>query len=74
MKVDVQKKVRIIQKAMDSIRKSDKTLHTIAFPRLAQELDIPFDEITEFFLSIEDIFLNEQKELTERLRAFLKLD
>ena len=52
MKVDVQKKVKIIQKAMDSIRKSDKTLHTIAFPRLAQELDIPFDEITEFFLSI----------------------
>ena len=72
MKVDVQKKVKIIQKAMDSIRKSDKTLHTIAFPRLAQELDIPFDEITEFFLSIEDIFLNEQKRVNRKIESFLE--
>ena len=72
MKVDVQKKVKIIQKAMDSIRKSDKTLHTIAFPRLAQELDIPFDEITEFFLSIEDIFLNEQRRVNRKIENFLE--
>ena len=39
MRVDVQKKVRIIKKSMETIRKSDKTLHTISFPRLAQELN-----------------------------------
>ena len=72
MKVDIQKKVKIIQKAMDSIRKSDKTLHTITFPRLAQELDIPFSEITEFFLSIEDIFLNEQKRVNRKIENFLE--
>ena len=72
MKVDVQKKVKIIQKAMESIRKSDKTLHTIAFPRLAQELDIPLNEITEFFLSVEDIFLNEQKRVNRKIENFLE--
>ena len=72
MKVNVQKKVKIIQKAMESIRKSDKTLHTIAFPRLAQELDIPLNEITEFFLSIEDIFLNEQKRVNRKIESFLE--
>ena len=46
MRVDVQKKVRIIQKSMETIRKSDKTLHTISFPRLAQELNMPLEELT----------------------------
>ena len=72
MKVNVQKKVRIIRKAMDSIRKSDKTLHTISFPRLAQELEIPFSELTEMFLSVEDIFLNEQRRVNKKIENFLE--
>jgi hypothetical protein len=35
-------------------------------------LDIPFDEITEFFLSIEDIFLNEQKRVNRKIESFLE--
>ena len=56
MKVDIQKKVRIIQKSMETIRKSDRTLHTISFPRLAQELQMPLEELTSFFLNVEDLF------------------
>ena len=57
---------------MDSIRKSDKTLHTIAFPRLAQELEIPFSELTEMCLSVEDIFLNEQRRVNRKIENFLE--
>ena len=56
---------------MDSIRISDKTLHTISFPRLAQELEIPLSELTEFFLSVEDIFVNEQKRVNRKIENFL---
>ena len=72
MKVDVKKKVRIIHKAMDSIRKSEKTLHTISFYRIADELNMPFGELTEFFLNIEDIFLNEQKRVNQKLEIFIE--
>ena len=71
MKVDIQKKVKIIQKSMESIRRSDKTLHTISFPRLAQELEIPMEELTTFFLNVEDIFLNEQKRINRKIEKFL---
>ena len=71
MKAHIQRKVKIIQRAMDSIRISDKTLHTISFPRLAQELEIPLSELTEFFLSVEDIFVNEQKRVNRKIENFL---
>ena len=59
MKVDVQKKVRVIQKSMDSIRRIDKTVHTISFSRLANEIKMPLNELTDIFLDVEDMFLNE---------------
>ena len=71
MKVDIQKKVRIIQKSMETIRKSDKTLHTISFPRLAQELQMPLEELTSFFMNVEDLFLNEQKRVNRKIEKFL---
>ena len=71
MRVDVQKKVRIIQKSMETIRKSDKTLHTISFPRLAQELNMPMEELTSFFINVEDLFLNEQKRVNKKMEKFL---
>jgi len=72
MKVDVKKKVRIIHKAMESIRKSDNTLHTISFQRLAQELNMPFEELTDFFLNIEEVFLNEQRRVNLKLENFIE--
>ena len=71
MRVDVQKKVRIIQKSMETIRKSDKTLHTISFPRLAQELNMPLEELTFFFMNVEDLFLNEQKRVNRKMEKIL---
>ena len=71
MKVDIQKKVKIIQKSMETIRKSDRTLHTISFPRLAQELNMPLEELTSFFLNVEDLFLNEQKRVNRKMEKFL---
>ena len=72
MKKDVTKKVRIIHKAMESIRKSDNTLHTISFHRIAEEIDMTFDELTDFFSNIEDIFLNEQKRVNYKLEKFIE--
>ena len=71
MKVDIQKKVKIIQKSMETIRKSDRTLHTISFPRLAQELNMPLEELTSFFLNVEDLFLNEQKRVNRKMEKFI---
>ena len=72
MKVDVQKKVNIIQKSMNSIRKIDKTVHTISFSRLAHEMGIPLKELTDIFLDVEDMFLNEQKRVTRKMEEFLE--
>ena len=56
---------------METIRKSDRTLHTISFPRLAQELNMPLEELTSFFLNVEDLFLNEQKRVNRKMEKFL---
>ena len=72
MKVDVQKKVKIIQKSMDSIRKMDKTVHTISFSRLADEMKIPLNELTDIFLDLEDMFLNEQKRVTRKMTELVE--
>lgn len=72
MKVDVQKKVNIIQKSMNSIRKMDKTVHTISFSRLADEMGMPLKELTDIFLDVEDMFLNEQKRVTRKMEEFLE--
>ena len=72
MKVEVQKKVNIIQKSMNSIRKMDKTVHTISFSRLADEMGIPLKELTDIFLDVEDMFLNEQRRVTRKMEEFLE--
>ena len=72
MKVEVQKKVNIIQKSMNSIRKMDKTVHTISFSRLADEMEMPLKELTDIFLDVEDMFLNEQKRVTRKMEEFLE--
>ena len=72
MNVDVQKKVKIIQKSMDSIRKMDKTVHTITFSRLADEIEMPLSELTDIFLDIEDMFLNEQKRVIRKMMELIE--
>ena len=72
MNVDVQKKVKIIQKSMDSIRKMDKTVHTISFSWLADEIEMPLSELTDIFLDIEDMFLNEQKRVIRKMMELIE--
>ena len=72
MKVDVQKKVKVIQRSMNSIRKIDKTVHTISFSRLADEMEIPLNELTDIFLDVEDMFLNEQKRVTRKITELIE--
>ena len=72
MEVDVQKKVKIIQKSMNSIREMDKTVHTISFSRLAHEIKIPLNELTDIFLDVEDMFLNEQKRVTRKMMELVE--
>ena len=72
MNVDVQKKVKIIQKSMDSIRKMDKTVHTISFSRLANEIEMPLSELTDIFLDVEDMFLNEQKRVIKKMMELIE--
>lgn len=72
MNIDVQKKVKIIQKSMDSIRKMDKTVHTISFSRLADEIEMPLSELTDIFLDIEDMFLNEQKRVIRKMMELIE--
>ena len=72
MEVDVQKKVKIIQKSMNSIRKMDKTVHTISFSRLANEIEMPLNELTDIFLDVEDMFLNEQKRVTRKMTELVE--
>lgn len=72
MNADVQKKVKIIQKSMDSIRKMDKTVHTISFSRLADEIEMPLSELTDIFLDIEDMFLNEQKRVIRKMMELIE--
>ena len=72
MKVDVQKKVKVIQKSMNSIRKMDKTVHAISFSRLAYEMKIPLNELTDIFLDVEDMFLNEQKRVTRKMTELIE--
>ena len=72
MKVEVQKKVNIIKKSMNSIRKMDKTVHTISFSRLADEMEMHLKELTDIFLDVEDMFLNEQKRVTRKIEEFLE--
>ena len=57
---------------MYSIRKKDKTVHTISFIQLAHEMEMPLNELTDFFLDVEDIFLNEQKRVTRKIEAHLE--
>ena len=72
MILDVQKKVKIIQRSMNSIRKIDKTVHTISFSRLADEMEIPLNELTDIFLDVEDMFLNEQKRVTRKMMELVE--
>ena len=64
-------KVKIINKTFEAIKKDNKGMSNISLPRVAEELSMPFEELTSFFLTVEDIFLNEQQRVNKSLKRYL---
>ncbi len=65
-------KVKIIKKTFESIKRDDKGLANTSLLRVAEELSMPYEELTSFFLTIEDIYLNEQERINRFLEKYLE--
>ena len=66
-----QKKVRIIEKTFESIKKDNKGIANVSLLRVAEELSMPYEELTSFFLTLEDIYLNEQERSNRKLQSYI---
>ena len=62
-------KDKVVNKAVNSLRKS-KRIEQISFASIAEELDVGIDEITSFYSTTEDIFLQAQKKDWESLHRY----
>ena len=62
-------KDKVVNKAVNSLRKS-KRIEQISFAAIAVELDVGIDEITSFYSTTEDIFLQAQKKDWESLHRY----
>ena len=62
-------KDKVVNKAINSLRKS-KRIEQISFASIAVELDVGIDEITSFYSTTEDIFLQAQKKDWESLHRY----
>ena len=67
-----QNKVRIIEKTFESIKKDNKGLANTSLLRVAEELSMPYEELTSFFLTVEDIYFNEQERSNRKIAEFLE--
>ena len=67
-----QNKVRIIEKTFESIKKDNKGLANTSLLRVAEELAMPYEELTSFFLTVEDIYFNEQERSNRKIEDFLE--
>jgi len=68
-----EKKVKIINKTIDSMLKSGKGLSEVTLTDVAKELSMPLSELTHFFQSVEDVFLNEQRRVNIKLEKYIDL-
>ena len=62
-------KDEVVNRAVNSLRKS-KRIEQISFAAIAQELDVSIDDITSFYATTEDIFLQAQKKDWESLHRY----
>ena len=62
-------KDKVVNKAVNSLRKS-KRIEQISFASIAVELDVGIDEITSYYSTTEDIFLQAQKKDWESLHRY----
>jgi hypothetical protein len=62
-------KDKVVNRAVNSLRKS-KRIEQISFAAMAKELNVGIDEITSFYTTTEDIFLQAQKKDWELLHRY----
>ena len=62
-------KDKVVNRAINSLRKNKK-IEQISFAAIAKELDVGIDEITSFYSTTEDIFLQAQKKDWESLHRY----
>ena len=62
-------KDRVVNRAVNSLRKN-KRIEQISFAAIAEELDVSIDDITSFYATTEDIFLQAQKKDWESLHRY----
>ena len=58
---ETQLKDKIVKQAIRSVRK-DKKVDAVSLLCLSRELDVEFLEVTKYYASMEDIFLDQQKD------------
>ena len=57
---DIQLKDKIVKQAISSVRK-DRKVDEVSLLAISKELNVDFSEITNYYASMEDIFLEQQK-------------
>ena len=62
-------KDKVVSRAVSSLRKN-KRIEQISFAAIAKELDVGINEITSFYSTTEDIFLQAQKKDWESLHRY----
>ena len=62
-------KDKVVNRAVNSLRKN-KRIEQISFAAIAKELDTTIDEISSFYTTTEDIFLEAQKKDWESLHRY----
>ena len=62
-------KDNVVYRAVNSLRRN-KRIEQISFAAIAKELNVSIDEITSFYSSTEDIFLEAQKKDWESLHRY----
>ena len=62
-------KDKVVNRAVSSLRKNQR-IEQISFAAIAKELDTSIDEISSFYTTTEDIFLEAQKKDWESLHRF----
>ena len=67
-----QSKVRIIEKTFEAIKRENKGVANISLLRVAEELSMPYEELTSFFLTLEDIYFNEQTRVNIKIEKYLE--
>ena len=67
-----QSKVRIIEKTFEAIKRDNKGVANISLLRVAEELSMPYEELTSFFLTLEDIYFNEQERSNIKIEKYLE--